>query len=166
MGAVTAAETQSKRSFSMVQGLDISCAMLDIAREREVEGDLCLQDLGQGLPLRAGIFDGAISISAIQWLCNAVGSSKARLLASVATLARRNSQVQSSKKKLLTGLWHLQDTKRADPRKRMRRFFETLYACLAQGARAVLQMYPENADQVRSWSCSPHNLCLVRQHVA
>lgn len=30
----------------------------------------------------------------------------------------------------------------------MRRFFETLYACLARGARAVLQMYPENANQV------------------
>jgi len=30
-----------------------------------------LGDLGQGLPFRAGSFDGAISISAIQWLCNA-----------------------------------------------------------------------------------------------
>lgn len=46
--------------------------MLDVASEREVEGDLCLHDMGQGLPLRAGVFDGAISISAIQWLCNAV----------------------------------------------------------------------------------------------
>ena len=47
--------------------------MLDVAVEREAEGDLCLHDIGQGLPLRAGKFDGAISISAIQWLCNAVG---------------------------------------------------------------------------------------------
>ena len=46
--------------------------MLDVAREREVEGDLCLHDLGHGLPLRPGTFDGAISISAVQWLCNAV----------------------------------------------------------------------------------------------
>lgn len=46
--------------------------MLGIASEREVEGDLLLQDLGQGLPLRPGMFDGAISISAVQWLCNAV----------------------------------------------------------------------------------------------
>ena len=46
--------------------------MLDVAREREVEGDLCLADLGQGMPLRTGVFDGAISISAVQWLCNAV----------------------------------------------------------------------------------------------
>ena len=52
--------------------MDISRAMLDVAAEREVEGDLALGDLGQGLPLRAGAFDGAISISAVQWLCNAV----------------------------------------------------------------------------------------------
>ena len=30
-----------------------------------------LGDLGHGLPLRPGSFDGAISISAVQWLCNA-----------------------------------------------------------------------------------------------
>ena len=40
--------------------------MLDVAREREVEGDLILGDLGEGLPFRAGAFDGAISISALQ----------------------------------------------------------------------------------------------------
>lgn len=33
-------------------------------------GDLLLSDLGQGLPFRAGSFDAAISISALQWLCN------------------------------------------------------------------------------------------------
>jgi len=43
----------------------------DVALEREVEGDLLLGDLGQGLPFRAGAFDGAVSISALQWLCNA-----------------------------------------------------------------------------------------------
>jgi len=52
-------------------GLDISQAMLDVARERELEGDLACSDLGEGLPFRAGAFDGAISISALQWLCNA-----------------------------------------------------------------------------------------------
>ncbi|KAK9864912.1 hypothetical protein WJX84_004821 [Apatococcus fuscideae] len=91
-------------------GFDISAAMLNVALEREAEGDLCLHDIGQGLPLRAGKFDGAISISAIQWLCNA-------------------------------------DTKAADPRKRMRAFFESLYGCLARGARAVLQFYPQNSEQ-------------------
>ncbi|XP_028133104.2 probable 18S rRNA (guanine-N(7))-methyltransferase [Diabrotica virgifera virgifera] len=52
-------------------GMDIAEAMLDIAVEREVEGDLLLSDMGQGCPFKAGTFDGAISISALQWLCNA-----------------------------------------------------------------------------------------------
>ncbi|XP_028663000.1 probable 18S rRNA (guanine-N(7))-methyltransferase isoform X1 [Erpetoichthys calabaricus] len=52
-------------------GLDISTAMLDVALEREVEGDLVLADMGHGVPFRAGTFDGCISISALQWLCNA-----------------------------------------------------------------------------------------------
>lgn len=52
-------------------GVDISSAMLKVAQEREVEGDLLLNDMGQGMPFRAGSFDGAVSISALQWLCNA-----------------------------------------------------------------------------------------------
>ncbi|XP_043798088.1 probable 18S rRNA (guanine-N(7))-methyltransferase [Apis laboriosa] len=52
-------------------GIDISHAMLEIALEREVDGDLILGDMGQGMPFKAGSFDGAISISALQWLCNA-----------------------------------------------------------------------------------------------
>ena len=52
-------------------GIDISPSMLEVAQEREVEGDLLLGDMGDGLPFKAGAFDGAISISALQWLCNA-----------------------------------------------------------------------------------------------
>ena len=57
-------------------GADLSQAMLDVANERKEEGDIegcdyILNDLGQGLPFRAGAFDGAVSISALQWLCNA-----------------------------------------------------------------------------------------------
>lgn len=52
-------------------GIDISSAMLGVALEREVDGDLILADMGQGVPFKAGTFDGAISISALQWLCNA-----------------------------------------------------------------------------------------------
>ncbi|OKL63717.1 18S rRNA (guanine(1575)-N(7))-methyltransferase [Talaromyces atroroseus] len=52
-------------------GMDISPSMLDVALQREVEGDLFLADIGQGVPFRPGSFDAAISISAIQWLCNA-----------------------------------------------------------------------------------------------
>ena len=51
--------------------MDISASMLDVALERECEGDLLLGDLGSGLPLRPHAFDGAVSISAVQWLCNA-----------------------------------------------------------------------------------------------
>lgn len=52
-------------------GIDISKSMLDIAVEREVAGDVILGDMGEGMPFRPGTFDGAISISALQWLCNA-----------------------------------------------------------------------------------------------
>ena len=45
--------------------------LLAVAQDREVEGDMILNDLGQGIPFRAGTFDGAISVSALQWLCNA-----------------------------------------------------------------------------------------------
>jgi 18S rRNA (guanine1575-N7)-methyltransferase len=55
-------------------GMDISASMLDVALQRDVEGDLMLADIGQGVPFRAGSFDAAISISAIQWLCNAESS--------------------------------------------------------------------------------------------
>ncbi|XP_050408268.1 probable 18S rRNA (guanine-N(7))-methyltransferase [Patella vulgata] len=52
-------------------GIDISSSMLDVAVDREVEGDLILGDMGYGMPFRPGTFDGVISISALQWLCNA-----------------------------------------------------------------------------------------------
>jgi 18S rRNA (guanine1575-N7)-methyltransferase len=55
-------------------GMDIAASMLDVALQRDVEGDLMLADIGQGVPFRAGTFDAAISISAIQWLCNAESS--------------------------------------------------------------------------------------------
>eukprot|EP00088_Acartia_fossae_P058638 TRINITY_DN688_c0_g1_i4.p1 TRINITY_DN688_c0_g1~~TRINITY_DN688_c0_g1_i4.p1 ORF type:complete len:276 (-),score=41.47 TRINITY_DN688_c0_g1_i4:47-874(-) len=51
-------------------GIDIAPAMLQVAKERETEGDFLLGDMGEGMPFRPGAFDGAISISALQWLCN------------------------------------------------------------------------------------------------
>lgn len=101
-------------------GLDISPAMLAIARERieDVDddemnscGDVMHGDMGEGLPFRAGSFDGAISISALQWLCNA-------------------------------------DKSYHNPHKRLYKFFSSLYACLSRGSRAVFQFYPENPQQV------------------
>ncbi|XP_063217912.1 probable 18S rRNA (guanine-N(7))-methyltransferase [Bacillus rossius redtenbacheri] len=52
-------------------GVDIAPAMLGVAVERGAEGDLLLGDLGHGVPFRAGAFDAALSVSALQWLCNA-----------------------------------------------------------------------------------------------
>lgn len=68
-------------------------------------------DIGQGLPFKAGTFDGAVSISALQWLCYANKASH-------------------------------------NPTRRLYSFFSTLYACLSRSARAVLQFYPENSEQV------------------
>jgi 18S rRNA (guanine1575-N7)-methyltransferase len=41
-------------------GVDIAPAMLQVALDRESEGDLMLLDIGQGFGFRPGCFDGAI----------------------------------------------------------------------------------------------------------
>ncbi|KAJ8905187.1 hypothetical protein NDN08_001696 [Rhodosorus marinus] len=92
-------------------GLDISGPMLHVATARDVEGDLVERDAGEDLPFQANTFDGAISVSAIQWLCNV-------------------------------------DQTGHNPRKRLLTFFEGLYRCLRKSARAALQFYPENANQL------------------
>lgn len=92
-------------------GMDISAPMLGNALDREVEGDLFLADMGCGIPFRAGTFDAAVSISAIQWLCNA-------------------------------------DHAYSNPKKRLQRFFETLYASLRRGGKAVCQFYPSDQSQI------------------
>ncbi|EWM26564.1 putative methyltransferase wbscr22 [Nannochloropsis gaditana] len=67
--------------------------------------------MGQGLPFRAACFDGAVSISALQWLC-------------------------------------YEDSKAQSANARLMRFFASLYTVLRRGARAALQFYPENSEQV------------------
>ncbi|XP_024390204.1 18S rRNA (guanine-N(7))-methyltransferase RID2 [Physcomitrium patens] len=109
-GSGLSGETLSENGHHWI-GMDISEAMLDVALERETEGDLLLSDIGQGMPFRPGTLDGAISISAVQWLCNA-------------------------------------DKSCNNPRLRLKAFFGTLYKCLARGARAVLQIYPESPQQL------------------
>merc|ERR1719213_970435 len=94
-------------------GLDISPAMLQVALDRETSGDMMLSDMGQGFNFRPGSFDGAISISALQWLMNA-------------------------------------DTKAQKSFARLKKFFQSLFNCLARGARAVLQFYPETPGQVET----------------
>lgn len=95
--------------------------LAEVALKRDVEGDLILADIGHGMPFRAGSFDGAISISVLQWLLNA-------------------------------------DTSSSSPKYRLMRFFSTLYGCLARGARAVFQFYPET-DQSMSFITSLANKC-------
>lgn len=108
-GSGLSGETLSENGHQWI-GLDISQSMLSVALEREAEGDLILGDMGQGLSFRPGVIDGAISISAVQWLCNADKSSH-------------------------------------EPRLRLKAFFGSLYRCLARGARAVFQVYPESVAQ-------------------
>ncbi|OUM52657.1 hypothetical protein BVG19_g1863 [[Candida] boidinii] len=76
-------------------GMDIAPSMLATGLDRDVEGDLFLADMGCGVPFRAGTFDASISISAIQWLCNADTSSNEPKL----RLARFFSTLYSSLKR-------------------------------------------------------------------
>ncbi|XP_020596627.1 probable 18S rRNA (guanine-N(7))-methyltransferase [Phalaenopsis equestris] len=89
-GSGLSGETLSENGHHWI-GFDISQSMLDVALDREVEGDLLLSDMGQGVGLRPSVIDGAISISAIQWLCYADNSSHepvARLKAFFGSLYR------------------------------------------------------------------------------
>ncbi|KAI5956414.1 BUD23 [Candida jiufengensis] len=81
-GSGLSGEILTEEGYNWI-GMDISPSMLATGLDRDVEGDLFLADLGNGIPFRAGTFDAAISISAIQWLCNADTSNvdpKKRLL--------------------------------------------------------------------------------------
>lgn len=69
-GSGLSGEILSEEGFCWI-GMDISPYMLATALDRQAEGDMFLADLGNGIPFRAGTFDAAISISVIQWLCNA-----------------------------------------------------------------------------------------------
>jgi 18S rRNA (guanine1575-N7)-methyltransferase len=58
-------------------GCDISKSMLDVGRAQndvKSNGDTFVLDMGIGMPFRSGTFDGCISISALQWLCNSDSS--------------------------------------------------------------------------------------------
>ncbi|EFX87764.1 hypothetical protein DAPPUDRAFT_221497 [Daphnia pulex] len=114
-------------------GVDISSAMLGVAKEREVEGDLLLGDLGQGLPFRAGAFDGAISISALQWL----EFFKVRYFNNYCLIFH-----------LIDCRLCNADQRSHNPAKRLYIFFSSLYSCLSRGSRAIFQFYPENSSQV------------------
>jgi len=92
-------------------GMDISEHMLNVAVSKKVDGDVYLNDMGQGFKFRPGIFDGCISVSVLQWIF----------------VASRKDQ---------------------NPYKRIHVFFQSLYTCLAAGARAIFQFYPDGPEQL------------------
>lgn len=110
---VAAAEFPSERNPAghVVTGVDIAPAMLAVHAEREAEGDALCLDAFDGFPFRNGSFDGAISVSVLQW-----------------------------------GL-HSYTSKQV-PQRRLKKFFMSLYAVLARGARAVLQFYVQSGAQI------------------
>ncbi len=73
-GAILSSPTAHASGPHAWVGLDVSPAMLEVALRGDAEGDLLLADAGQGVPFRAGSFDAAVSISAVQWLCRAESS--------------------------------------------------------------------------------------------
>lgn len=84
------AEVLSSKGHTWV-GTDISGDMLSVGLSRGVKGDTILADMGQGLAFRPACFDGAVSVSAVQWLCYATQKShnpKKRVVAFFASLYR------------------------------------------------------------------------------
>eukprot|EP01057_Protomagalhaensia_wolfi_P002249 Protomagalhaensia_wolfi_Nauph_80__2248@NODE_2465_length_1083_cov_262_878352_g1931_i0_p1_GENE_NODE_2465_length_1083_cov_262_878352_g1931_i0NODE_2465_length_1083_cov_262_878352_g1931_i0_p1_ORF_typecomplete_len268_score46_34Methyltransf_11/PF08241_12/2_3e17Methyltransf_23/PF13489_6/1_8e14Methyltransf_25/PF13649_6/1_1e13WBS_methylT/PF12589_8/7_8e14Methyltransf_31/PF13847_6/1_2e12MetW/PF07021_12/2_7e09CMAS/PF02353_20/2_1e09Methyltransf_12/PF08242_12/1_8e07MTS/PF05175_14/2_3e07TehB/PF03848_14/9_3e07Ub len=68
-GSGLSGEVLTERGFQWV-GVDISPAMLAVANDNGAEGDMILSDIGREMNFRPGSFDGAISISVVQWLCH------------------------------------------------------------------------------------------------
>ncbi len=122
-----------------------SMDMLRISSEREEsQGDIFCLDMGAGLPFRAGIFDGCISISALQWLCY---SDKKEHTARY----RGGSERAYWRAFLLPPqLTHFC----IHYRRRLHAFFSSLYTCLKRGSRAVFQFYPETPEQMELISSS------------
>ena len=65
-----AASGPQEPSCSRQAGIDSGQAGI-VRPLQAFDGDVLLSDMGHGLPLRAASFDGAVSISAVQWLCHA-----------------------------------------------------------------------------------------------
>lgn len=107
-----------------------------MALERETEGDLVLADMGDGVPFKPGSFDGAVSVSALQWLFNA--DKKAHQ--PVKRLYKFFSSLYASlvKKNLMFyffSIFYLVCDSKTN-------YFQS------RSARAVFQFYPENESQL------------------
>ncbi|PHJ18893.1 methyltransferase [Cystoisospora suis] len=181
--------------------------MLDEAVEQgntELRADAILGDLGQSLRFRAGVFDGAISISALQWLCNAIKSdlassasfqqraphnydpaeddegmleegagSEQKMSRKASNFCRHGGDHQDKEASMgeseldserappscpspFSPVWcagsasrvSVYDEKGNAPYRRLRRFFQWLFASIKTGGRAVFQFYPDSPQQV------------------
>jgi 18S rRNA (guanine1575-N7)-methyltransferase len=76
-GTGMSSETMAEHGINFV-GSDLSEAMLREGAERGCNegGDFMVSDMGSPMAFRDGIFDGVVSISALQWLMNADGGEK------------------------------------------------------------------------------------------
>jgi 18S rRNA (guanine1575-N7)-methyltransferase len=76
-GTGMSSDTMAEHGISFI-GSDLSEAMLREGAERGCNegGDFLVADMGATMAFRDGLFDGAISISALQWLLNADGGEK------------------------------------------------------------------------------------------
>uniref|UniRef100_A0A8C2RT59 18S rRNA (guanine-N(7))-methyltransferase n=1 Tax=Capra hircus TaxID=9925 RepID=A0A8C2RT59_CAPHI len=121
-------------------GIDISPAMLDEALDRETQGDVILGDMGQGIPFKPGTFDACIRKKVEDEFPRTGGKETfhAHLLETLFGPVFI-SAVQ----------WLCNANKKSDiPAKRLYCFFSSLYSVLVRGGRAVLQLYPENSEQL------------------
>ncbi|KAL8273220.1 hypothetical protein Esti_002836 [Eimeria stiedai] len=158
-----------------VVGLDISRAMLYEAQDLENthNADTIQTDLGKPFYFRPGSFDGAISISAIQWLCSDIKSDLASGVHTPETQAAASAADSGSssgdedidedgcveQQQRLLVLQQRQEQQRrkqlrptppASAYRRQTCFFQHLARALRPGARAALQFYPDNAEQLES----------------
>nr|XP_023511221.1 probable 18S rRNA (guanine-N(7))-methyltransferase isoform X2 [Equus caballus] len=132
-------------------GIDISPAMLDAALDREIEGDLLLGDMGQGLPFKPGSFDGCISISAVQWLCNANKTSDIPAKRLYCFFSSLYSVLVLRLNRKFSGLRlpdEMQKTLMSKSETDCNSSVHYAEFFLVRGSRAVLQLYPENSEQL------------------
>ena len=109
--------------------------------------DLIESDMGDGLGFRRNIFDGVISISALQWLCYPSKRHKGKGNQQSKT-KNKNTYNTNTKKKKKNKKYNSGNDNNVNPHgveERLKRFFRTLRTCLRKKAKAVLQFYPETA---------------------
>ena len=136
------------------------CRWAERKRARDFEvpdgcSDVIESDMGDGLGFQRNVFDGAISISALQWLCypsggTRVGDSKKKYAAKGKTKSKGKNAKEKGKKRADSSTFRPLSCS-ALTEYRLHRFFLSLRKCLRKNAKAVLQFYPE-ATTTRSRS--------------